>query len=131
MPGPDKERDGDIAHRRLYITPARPRPGFWRWSELVSGTRISSEGLDPRRRRLLFRAWHRGIREMDLVLGGFADAQLAALSDIELDELEQWLDIPDQQLFSWVNGADPPPAELDTALFRKLLDFHSKGPAST
>jgi antitoxin CptB len=68
---------------------------------------------------------------MDLVLGGFADAQLAALSDAELDELEQWLDIPDQQLFAWVNGAEQPPAELDTALFRKLLDFHSKGPTPT
>ena len=42
---------------------------------------ISSEKLDARRRRLLFRSWHRGIREMDLVLGRFANAQIAALSD--------------------------------------------------
>jgi antitoxin CptB len=55
---------------------------------VVTGTNLSSEGLDPRRRRLLFRCWHRGIREMDLVLGRFADAQLPTLSDVALDELE-------------------------------------------
>ena len=42
----------------------------------VTGTRISSEGMDARRRRLKFRSWHRGMREMDLVLGRFADAEL-------------------------------------------------------
>ena len=63
---------------------------------------------------------------MDLVLGRFADAELMRLSDGELDELESWLDIPDQQMFAFVNGAEPAPPELDTALFRKLLDFHRK-----
>lgn len=91
---------------------------------MTTGTRLSSEGLDPRRRRLLFRCWHRGIREMDLVLGRFADARLPELSDNELNELEGWLEIPDQQLFAWVNGAEPVPADLDTPLFRTLLDFH-------
>ena len=72
---------------------------------------LSSEGLDVRRRRLLFRSRHRGIREMDLVLGPFADAQLDAMSDAELDEFERWLDIPDQQMFAWVNGSEAvPPA---------------------
>ena len=85
---------------------------------------LSSEGLDPRRRRLLFRCRHRGIREMDFVLGRFADAQLTAMNDAELDELESWLDIPDQQMFAWVNGSEPAPGDLDTALFRRLLDFH-------
>jgi antitoxin CptB len=93
----------------------------------LSGTSISSEGLDPRRRRLKFRLWHRGIREMDLVLGGFADAELSGLSDAELDEVETWLDIPDQQMFAWVNGAEVPPPELETPLFRRLRGFHSAG----
>jgi antitoxin CptB len=99
--------------------------------QAVSGSRISSNGLDARRRRLLFRSWHRGIREMDFVLGRFADARLGALSDAELDEYETWLEIPDQQMFAWVNGADRPPDELDTALFHKLLNFHSKGSPTT
>ncbi len=90
----------------------------------MTGTEISSDGLDARRRRLLFRSWHRGIREMDLVLGRFADAHIAELSDAELDEYETWLEIPDQQIFTWVNGSQLAPAEIDTALFRRLRDFH-------
>jgi len=96
----------------------------------MSGTQISSEGLDPRRRRLLFRCWHRGIREMDLVLGRFADSHLANMSEVELDELDGWLEIPDQKIFAWVNGAQAVPPQLDTALFRKLRAFHlSRGNA--
>jgi antitoxin CptB len=93
---------------------------------LSTGTQVSSEGLDPRRRKLKFRLWHRGIREMDLVLGGFADAELAQLSDGQLSEVESWLDIPDQQMFAWVNGSEEPPAELDTALFKRLRTFHGR-----
>ncbi len=90
---------------------------------------LSSEGLDGRRRRLLFRCRHRGIREMDFVLGRFADAELPMLSERELDELETWLDIPDQQIFAWVNGSAAPPAHVDTALFRRLCAFHGVGRA--
>ena len=87
-------------------------------------TELSSEGLDARRRRLLFRCHHRGIREMDFVLGRFADAELARLTDAEMDVLESWLDIPDQQIFAWVNGSEPTPDDIDTPMFRRLRDFH-------
>ena len=90
----------------------------------MSGTRLSSEGLDERRRRVLFRSWHRGIREMDLVLGRFADAQLALLSEADLDEFERWLEIPDQQMFAWVSDAEPVPTQVDSALYRRLIAFH-------
>jgi antitoxin CptB len=50
-------------------------------------TERSSEGLDPRRRRLLFRAWRRGVREMDLIIGRFADAHIEAFDESGLDEL--------------------------------------------
>ena len=124
MPGHDKRKFA------LYINLARPRPGFWRWSDAVTtGTNRSSEGLDGRRRRLLFRCWHRGIREMDLVLGRFADAQIESLSETELSELEGWLEIPDQQIFAWVNGMEPAPPEIETVLFRRLRDFRGKGVA--
>ena len=93
----------------------------------MSGTQISSEGLDPRRRKLKFRLWHRGIREMDLVLGKFADAELAGLSDAELAEVETWLDIPDQQMFAWVNGAEAAPPAVDTPLFKRLRGFRGVG----
>ena len=92
----------------------------------MSGTNQSSNGLDPRRKKLKFRLWHRGIREMDLVLGGFADAELAKLNDSDLAEVESWLDVPDQKMFAWVNGSEPPPPEIDTPLFRKLRTFHGR-----
>ena len=94
----------------------------------MSGTEVSSEGLDLRRRKLKFRLWHRGIREMDLVMGGFADAELAGLKDADLSEVEAWLDVPDQQMFAWVNGSETPPADIDTPLFRKLRTFHGTRP---
>ena len=95
----------------------------------MTGTRISSEGLDARRRRLLFRSWHRGIREMDLVLGRFADAHITQLSEAELDDYERLLEIPDQPFFAWVSSAEAVPVEHDTAMFRRLRDFHESGEA--
>jgi len=94
---------------------------------VVSGSGISSEGLSPRRRRLLFRSWHRGIREMDLVYGRFADAQIAALSEAELEDYEKLLELRDQQVFDWVSGAQPLEADYDTPVFRRLLAFHNGG----
>lgn len=87
-------------------------------------TELSSEGLNTRRRRLLFRCRHRGIREMDLVLGRFADAHIQSLNETDMDEVDRWLEIPDQQMFAWVNGSEPPPPQFDTLLFRRLRDFH-------
>jgi antitoxin CptB len=66
---------------------------------------------------------------MDLVLGRFADAQIESLSEAELTELEGWLEIPDQQIFAWVNGMEPAPPEIETGLFRRLRDFPGKGVA--
>jgi antitoxin CptB len=85
----------------------------------------NSAGADRevRRRRIRFRAWHRGIREMDLVMGGFADAALAGMSDDELDQFEQLLDLPDPQVFAWVVGIEPVPPGEDVPLLAKLRAF--------
>lgn len=88
-------------------------------------TAISSAGLDPRRRRMLFRAWHRGMKEMDILMGKFADANLAGLTDEELDAFEALMDAPDPDIFKWLTDAEPTPAEHDTALFRRLKTFHT------
>ena len=86
---------------------------------------ISSAGLDERRRRTLFRAWHRGMREMDIIYGKFADAQIAALSDAELDQLEALMELPDRDVLMFMTGEADTPANYDTALFRRLKDFHT------
>ena len=60
----------------------------------MSGSMLSSAALDERRRRILFRAWRRGMREMDLVMGQFADMNLPTMSEAELDEFERLLERP-------------------------------------
>ena len=90
----------------------------------MTGTTRSSEGLDARRRKLLFRAWHRGMREVDLIMGRFADAALAGFDEAELADFERLLDVPDREMLAWVTGEEPVPSHYDTALFRKLRDFN-------
>ena len=90
----------------------------------MTGTTISSEGLDPRRRKLLFRSWHRGLREMDLIMGGFADARVEGLSEGELTEFERLIDVPDRDLLAWITGEAAVPPDFDGPLFRDLRDFH-------
>jgi antitoxin CptB len=84
----------------------------------------SSDGLDERRRRLLFRSWHRGIREVDLVLGRFADREIGGLNDTELDDFEKLLDVPTPVLLAWVMGEEPVPPEDETPLLRRMLNSH-------
>ncbi len=89
----------------------------------MTGTTRSSDGLDVRRRKLLFRAWHRGMREMDLIMGRFADAAVATLDDAEIAAFEHLIELPDPQVLSWLMGEVPVPAEEDTPLFRRMRDF--------
>jgi antitoxin CptB len=78
-----------------------------------------------RRRRLRFRARHRGMREMDLLMGSFVDAELDTLSAADVTGLDALLDIPDADLSAWLTGQAPVPADQDTPLFRRLRLFHS------
>ncbi len=94
----------------------------------MTGTSRTSDGLDPRRRRALFRAWHRGTREMDLLLGRFADAYIAALSEADLASLEALMEVPDRDLFAWVTGREPVAANYDTPLYAALVRFHASRP---
>jgi len=82
--------------------------------------------LDPetRRRRLHFRAWHRGIRETDLIMGRFADAQLQSFDEDEMADFEQLLDIPDHDILAWVIGAAPVPEGRLTPILARILAFH-------
>ena len=89
----------------------------------MTGTTRSSGDLDVRRRRVLFRSWHRGIREMDLVLGRFADKNIDGLSDDELNVYEALMEVPDRDLLKWVTGEAKVPANYDTDIFRRVRDF--------
>jgi antitoxin CptB len=79
--------------------------------------------LDARRRRLCYRAWHRGTKEMDLMLGPYADAHAASLDDAALTRLETLMDEADTDLLKWVMGQERPPADADLELLERLIAF--------
>ena len=91
----------------------------------MTGTTRSSGGLDDRRKRLLFRCWHRGTREMDLILGRFADAEIADMPDDELSELERLIELPDPDLYAALTGEKPLGPEYASPLFDRIKAFRA------
>jgi antitoxin CptB len=90
-------------------------------------TERSREGLDVRRRKLLFLAWRRGVRETDLIVGRFADAYIDKFDDAELDDFERLIEVPNTDLYGWVSGEAEAPADHDTDVLRQLKTFHARG----
>ena len=77
--------------------------------------------LDNRRKKLLFRAGHRGTKEMDLILGSFARDNLGSFDESETDAFEEILQYSDPDLYNWITGKEPVPANLRTPVLDKLL----------
>ena len=84
------------------------------------------EPLEKRRKRLRFRAWHRGTREMDLLVGSFADAYLESFESQQLDLFEGLLLESDPDLYAWMIGRSDPPANLDHEVMRLMRAFEYK-----
>ncbi len=95
----------------------------------MTGLETTSAGLDERRKRNLYRAWHRGMREMDLLLGPFAEATLATMTDEELEQFEVLLEIPDQDFYTYITGAVAVPDERRNAVYDRFVAFHGNLPA--
>jgi antitoxin CptB len=93
----------------------------------MTGSTRSSSGLDERRKRLLFRCWHRGTREMDLILGRFADAEIASLGDDELAQFERLIELPDPDLYAALTDDTPLLPEFASGLFDRIKSFRSVG----
>jgi len=77
--------------------------------------------MDARRKQLLYRANHRGIKEMDILLGGFANANMESLNEQEFEAFERLASHPDRDLFSWFTGEITPPPEVADAMFERVL----------
>jgi antitoxin CptB len=92
---------------------------------MMPETALSSANLDPRRRRVLMRAWRRGMREMDYLLGGFADAHLPSLPESELADFEALMELPDRDVLMWLTGEAETPEAYRTPLFQRLKAFHT------
>jgi len=115
----------------ILLTSTDPKPicaspgpsGLSAFGGPVTGTTRSSDGLDARRRRLLYRSWHRGTREMDLIMGRFADAVIGDLSEAELDDFERLSEQPEPDIYAWITNERPVPPEHNTPVFRELRVF--------
>lgn len=93
------------------------RPSF------AAGTETAVTEVDPRLNRLSFRAWRRGFREADLVLGPFVDRIGPELSANEIDELDELLNTDDHDLYGWIIQNRPTPPAHETALMGKIRAF--------
>jgi len=81
--------------------------------------------LDSRRRRALFRSQHRGMKETDVLLGRYAAAHLATMSDDVLDRFEVLIEESDNDLFAWIMGRDPIPDDADGDLINLIQSFNN------
>ena len=82
--------------------------------------------MDDRRKKLQFRAWRRGFREIDLILGPFADRRLTQLDEAGLDAFERLLEAPDQDVYAWITGQARAPAEHDTTTLALIRAFQTE-----
>lgn len=83
--------------------------------------------LERRRRRLLFRATHRGTQESDLLIGGFVAARLATFTGTEIVALEALMELPDSDLADWLTGRQPIPPERTTPMLRAMREACQRG----
>ena len=79
--------------------------------------------MDERRRKLRFRAWRRGFREMDLIMGSFADSEIDRMSETDLDEFERLLATPDWEVYAWLVGKADVPANFKSPVLDRLIAF--------
>jgi antitoxin CptB len=84
---------------------------------------MTDAAADIRLKKLRFRAWHRGFREADLILGPFADARLGAFSDADLDAFEALIDQPDPDLYGWIIGQAEAPEAFRGAVLEQIRAF--------
>ncbi len=84
-------------------------------------TEIPLTATQTRRRRLLFRATHRGTHETDLLVGGYVAPRLDSLTETDMDALEEVMELPDADLADWLTGRRPIPPEADSPMLRALL----------
>ncbi len=82
------------------------------------------EARAARRRKLSFRAWRRGFKEADIILGHFSDESLPDMSDEDMDVFEVLLEVPDQDLYGWIIERDPAPPEHQSKIMNQLNQFY-------
>jgi antitoxin CptB len=110
-------RTGSDSRQAMIGRPSYPALG-WR-------KRAMTDDLEIERKRLKFRSWHRGTREMDLLLGRFADKSLAGLDGQSLRAYAALLEQADPDIYDWVCGRGQCPEGELRPIVAALTEFHS------
>lgn len=84
---------------------------------------MTEETLENKRKRLVFRSWHRGTKEMDQILGSFANKYIPVFSESELDAYEELLENSDPEMYDWICGRVDVPANKNSDILEKLLSY--------
>lgn len=87
---------------------------------------VPENNISITRKRLIFRSWHRGTREIDLLLGKFADAHIPAMQAEALALYDRFLNNSDPDIYNWITGQEPVPPAEDNAVVRLLLAFYKQ-----
>lgn len=95
----------------------------------MTSPEAGADDLVRRRKRLKFRSWHRGTKEMDLLLGPFADACLDGFDAASLAEFEALLEVPEPDLYEWILGRAAPPPEARSSVLDRLIAYHAAADA--
>ena len=85
---------------------------------------MSANDREARLKKLSFRAWRRGFKEADIILGHFADDRLPTMSDAQLDLFEVLLEVPDQDLYGGIIERDPTPIEYQSEIMNELNSYY-------
>ncbi len=75
---------------------------------------------DQRLKRLYYQSGHRGTKELDIILGNFAEKYLHTLSDTEINDYEALLEVEETDLYNWLTGIESVPEALNTVVFKKI-----------
>jgi antitoxin CptB len=88
----------------------------------------AADELGNLRKRLIFRSWHRGTREMDLIMGRFAEHAVPAMTEVDLATYARLLEENDPDIYDWLCGRQPIPDSCDSAVLRHLIDHSFNKP---
>jgi antitoxin CptB len=84
----------------------------------------AGEDIAVRRKKLRYRAWHRGTKEMDLILGPYADAHAEGMDERNLNRLEALMNEEDPPLLKWIMGQEEPPENVDRDFLAEVIADH-------
>jgi len=90
---------------------------------MAGSEEIGEDTIAVRKRRVRFRCWHRGTKELDLLMGPFVDRFLPEMIGAQLDQLEHLLTIPDLDLYNWITKRAPVPADANCEVLNRIIKF--------